>query len=235
MQRRVGRPLLQVGLTMLVVAMLGGLILPAIVRIRDAAHLTKCQNNLKRLALAVHNYNDAYQGRLPTLSDQDKGSPTGQGIPSIFGTLVPYIEAGPGYYHPKKSPPTDYHAHSSTVFTYRYKDNTTFTEHGGLANRTWGVFTDPGDATADGLRDVPMTLPDGTTGYYATGSYAAKGAHSLGHRRHSSIVRRRHCEHDHAGRAAAGLPDGGRRDGIQPVGTRFLLPAYACVCRAHTA
>jgi hypothetical protein len=37
------------------------------------------------------------------------------------------------------------------------------------------VFIDPADTTANGLRDISMTLPDGTTGYYATGSYAANG------------------------------------------------------------
>jgi hypothetical protein len=37
------------------------------------------------------------------------------------------------------------------------------------------MFVDPADTTADRLRDVAMTLPDGSTGYYATGSYAANG------------------------------------------------------------
>ena len=36
------------------------------------------------------------------------------------------------------------------------------------------MFLDPGDATAENLHDA-MTLPDGTTGYYATGSYAMNG------------------------------------------------------------
>jgi prepilin-type processing-associated H-X9-DG protein len=94
---------------------------------------------------------------------------------SVFATLAPYIEVGPRYYDPERSPPADYHAPSSAVFTYQHKDGTTFTEDGGMANRVWRVFIDPSDTTADRLRDVPVALPDGTTGHYATGSYAANG------------------------------------------------------------
>ena len=40
----------------------------------------------------------------------------------------------------------------------------------------WALqFLDPADTTADKLRDIPMTLPDGSIGYYTTGSYAANG------------------------------------------------------------
>jgi len=44
-----------------------------------------------------------------------------------------------------------------------------------MANQPWRTFIDPGDSTASGLRDVEMMLPDGTTGYYATSSYAVNG------------------------------------------------------------
>ena len=44
-----------------------------------------------------------------------------------------------------------------------------------MANRSWNMFLDPSDPPVGGLRDVSMTLPDGATGYYATGSYAANG------------------------------------------------------------
>ncbi len=37
------------------------------------------------------------------------------------------------------------------------------------------MFLCPSDTTADQLRDIPVTLPDGNTGHYATGSYAANG------------------------------------------------------------
>ncbi|HKA07668.1 MAG TPA: DUF1559 domain-containing protein, partial [Gemmataceae bacterium] len=153
--------------------LLAGLILSAIARMRAAADLMTCRNNLKQIGLGVHNYYDTH-GRLPPLVDQGEGAPTGRGLPSMFAMLVPYLEATPWMFRPDR-PPDQYHGHSSIGFPYRHKDGTPGMSFGGMANQDWRVFTDPADGTADRLRDVPMTLPDGTIGYYATGSYAANG------------------------------------------------------------
>ena len=159
---------------LLMVGLCIALFLSAVGRIREAAALSTCKNNLKQLGIAVHNYSSANRDRLPPLADQGEGAISGNGLPSIFATLGPYIEACPRYYRPDRAP-ADYYAHSSIAFSYKDKFGTLGTLQGGVANQIWRAFIDPSDATADRLRDVPITLPDGTTDYYATGSYAANG------------------------------------------------------------
>src|SRR5262245_10530865 len=75
-----------------IIAVLIGLLLPAVQKVREAAARAKSQNNLKQIALAVHNYNDAYQGKLPPLIDLGTNAPTGWGYQSLFFNILPYIE-----------------------------------------------------------------------------------------------------------------------------------------------
>ena len=179
MRRRAGLSRAEVLVVLLLVLGLVGMVLVGIGKIRGAADQQKCRNNLKQVGLAVHGYFDT-SGQLPLLADQGEWALAGRGLPSVLALIIPYLEGTPLAFRPERSPDY-YHAHSSVQFTYPHK-GMPFTQVGGMANHVIPIFLDPADATAKQLRDIPMTLPDGSTGYYATGSYAANGLAPWGKR-----------------------------------------------------
>ena len=74
-----------------IIAILIGLLLPAVQKVREAAARTKCQNHLKQLGVALHNHHDA-RGSFPKGVNWNNNSYYGTPRCGWNYSLFPYME-----------------------------------------------------------------------------------------------------------------------------------------------
>jgi prepilin-type N-terminal cleavage/methylation domain-containing protein/prepilin-type processing-associated H-X9-DG protein len=172
-----------------IIAILIGLLLPAVQKIREAANRMKCSNNMKQLALACHNYNDTY-GTLPPAVYIQPGQ-QGTGIQNN----TPYSGAftGPNWLImilPFAEQDNLYRTYSVNIQNYVNWSNGS----GGSADLGWRLIGSSVIKTfqcpSDGNQATPFTSAanygwtNSPAGGYARGSYAA----NMGPAYHSTMV-----------------------------------------------
>src|SRR5262249_13841033 len=87
-----GFTLVELLVVIAIIAVLVGLLLPAVQKVREAASYTKCSNNLRQLAFACVNYDMTHRALPPATIGDPKKNYTGYATWAVL--VLPYIEQG---------------------------------------------------------------------------------------------------------------------------------------------
>lgn len=146
-----------------IIAVLIGLLLPAVQKVREAALRTKCQNHLKQLGIAFHNFHDSYRILPPGLGSVNDSRPMTTSSSSAY--LLP-------------TPPQRYASWCTWVLPFIDQDNmyrtmrqTNASATGAINTSNYGLpltmFTCPADPRLDLIYDSgsrPVTMYAGVSG-----------------------------------------------------------------------
>jgi prepilin-type N-terminal cleavage/methylation domain-containing protein len=187
-----GFTLIELLVVIAIIAILIGLLLPAVQKVREAAARMSCSNNLRQIGLGLQNCADTHQGLLPPTcgcypipviyAGGTWNGPPNNGEGGLLFHLLPYIEQG-NLYNNAVTFLDNFNA--TNVLTYSeygspngVYDNGFYNNPNGKANYVQGqpikVYRCPSDPTNQGVAQGPWQ--------WAAASYAVNGQVFQGHR-----------------------------------------------------
>jgi prepilin-type N-terminal cleavage/methylation domain-containing protein len=168
---RRGFTLVEVLVVLAILAVLAGLLLPAVQKVREGAARTQCANNLRQIALAIHHYSDTHHETLPFLTDTTPCTPTCSHLESLLFAILPFVEQDDVYQTFHLTDPTSYNRDSQA--------------DPGTAGHVVRLFLCPSDSScppeATFLADTIVVPPPpppflaNSIGRYACSNYVANG------------------------------------------------------------
>jgi prepilin-type N-terminal cleavage/methylation domain-containing protein len=120
--RHQGFTLIELLVVIAIIAVLVALLLPAVQQAREAARRSACKNQLKQLALALHNYLETAKTFPPGhICGMNGGSPACQPTCNVRGApwtvmILPYIDEAPRYNNFNFTDPAGFQSYSSAAF-----------------------------------------------------------------------------------------------------------------------